>query len=89
MLKRAIGVLMVLAALPVYAEPVDKGRLIVATQTSSDAWLQLQREGGAASRHLQQATPAERELVLQRWLDSFKHPIPAFFEDDAGGAIQP
>lgn len=86
MLKRAIGGAALLLSLGAAAD--EGGRLVAAVPTTSDAWLQLQREGGAASRHPQQATPAERELVLQRWLESFKHPIPEFFEEDVGDSVQ-
>lgn len=56
-------------------------------QTQTAHWLRLQREGQLATPHPQVSTPAERELALQRWLDSHKHPIPEFFEQDAGGEL--
>ncbi|MDQ7985038.1 DUF3613 domain-containing protein [Pseudomonas sp. G34] len=80
-----------LAALPVVCLAADEGggRPLVSTevQTQTAHWLRLQREGRLASPHPQVSTPAERELALQRWLDSHKHPIPEFFEQDAGGEL--
>ncbi|WP_447589172.1 DUF3613 domain-containing protein [Aquipseudomonas campi] len=43
-------------------------------------WLEQQRSGAQASPHEQRATPAERELSYQRWLDSYRHAIPEFFD---------
>ncbi|MDE3737418.1 DUF3613 domain-containing protein [Pseudomonas resinovorans] len=45
-------------------------------QRQSEQWLSIQREGSQASRHAQSATPAERELANQRWLESYKYAIP-------------
>lgn len=53
----------------------------------TEAWLQLQRGGGAASPQEQRLTPAERELAMERWLGSFKHEIPEFYEQDMAGEI--
>jgi hypothetical protein len=41
----------------------------------------------AASQKTQTATATERELAMQRWLKSYQHEIPAFFDQDAGGAV--
>jgi len=49
--------------------------------------LQLQRNNTAASQKPQTATAAERELAMQRWLKSYQHDIPEFFDQDAGGAV--
>ncbi|UCJ17683.1 DUF3613 domain-containing protein [Pseudomonas sp. MM211] len=83
-----IGVAL-LACLPLVSQAAGEGGaggLVgseVETQTAH--WLRLQREGRLASSHPQTSTPAERELALQRWLESHKHPIPEFFEQDVGG----
>jgi len=80
-----------LAALPACCLAADEGhgRGLVGdeVQTQTAHWLRLQREGQLATPHPQVSTPAERELALQRWLDSHKHPIPEFFEQDAGGEL--
>lgn len=80
-----------LAALPACCLAADEGhgRGLVGDelQTQTAHWLRLQREGQLVSPHPQVSTPAERELALQRWLDSHKHPIPEFFEQDAGGEL--
>lgn len=80
-----------LAALPAFCLAADEGqgRALVSdeVQTQTGHWLRLQREGQLASPHPQVSTPAERELALQRWLESHKHPIPEFFEQDAGGQL--
>lgn len=55
--------------------------------TLTESWLQIQREGSQASNRPQQLTPQERELVNQRWLENFSHPIPEFFDVDAAGTF--
>lgn len=58
-------------------------------EKQSEMWLQMQRDGNAASRqHAQMATPLERELSMQRLLDSYKHPIPEYFGEDDGGSFE-
>lgn len=55
----------------------------------TEMWLQLQREGNAAARQrVQAATPTERELSMQRLLDSYSHPIPEYFGEDDGGSFE-
>lgn len=58
-----------------------------ATQKSTEDWLQLQVNGRAASTNPQPAKPAERDAAMQRWLDSFKYPIPEFYEQKKGGSV--
>lgn len=57
------------------------------TQTQTERFLKMQSSGRYASPHLQRATTAERELANQRLLESYQHPIPAFFDEEAGGEI--
>ncbi|GAA3540688.1 DUF3613 domain-containing protein [Zobellella aerophila] len=52
-------------------------------------WLQLQREGQVASEHIQTVTPAERELIMKRWLESYRHPVPEFYDQEAAGTFTP
>jgi len=69
-----------LLVLPVVAQAAgEAGR-----GEDTERWLQVQREGRQASAEPQPATPAEREAAYQRWLDSFRHPIPDFFSDEGG-----
>lgn len=71
------------AAETTQAQPREQRQ--VASQAES--WLAIQRDGAAASNHKQVLTSAERERSYQRWLDSYQHPIPEFFEqkqDDMG-----
>ncbi|WP_437882599.1 DUF3613 domain-containing protein [Pseudomonas sp. LRF_L74] len=49
-----------------------------------DSWLELQRSGQQASAQAQVQTPSERELSYQRWLESYKHAIPEWFDDSSG-----
>ncbi|MDQ0650918.1 DUF3613 domain-containing protein [Pseudomonas cedrina] len=74
-----------LALLPLSALAIEPGPSS-AQQAETENWLALQIEGRAASPTPQRTTPAEREQALQRWLDSNKHPIPEFFDQDVGGA---
>ncbi|MEZ2745691.1 DUF3613 domain-containing protein [Halopseudomonas bauzanensis] len=56
--------------------------------SQAELWLQLQRGGEVASRRVQSATPTERELSMQRLLDSYSHPIPEYFGEDDGGSFE-
>ncbi|RMT76752.1 DUF3613 domain-containing protein [Pseudomonas viridiflava] len=56
-------------------------------QSQTETWLQLQASGAAASTIRQTSTPSERDLSLQRWLDTYKHPIPPFYEQESGGSF--
>ncbi|TNE75351.1 MAG: DUF3613 domain-containing protein [Gammaproteobacteria bacterium] len=53
----------------------------------TEAWLNAQSSGRLASPNLQRATLEERELANQRLLDSYRHPIPDFFDEDIGGKL--
>jgi len=55
--------------------------------TQTRLWLDLQASGRASSSQKQYATPVEQEAANQRLLDSYHHPIPEFFEQDASGKI--
>jgi hypothetical protein len=54
------------------------------SQQQTETWLNLQASGKAASPIPQPAAPIERDLSMQRWLDSYQHPIPEFFEEKKG-----
>lgn len=54
----------------------------------AERWLQLQREGTQKSQFTQTATPAERELAMQRLLESYKHPIPEYYGEEEGGKFK-
>jgi hypothetical protein len=56
-------------------------------QQGTEQWLQLQIRGVVASPHLQTASATERDLAMQRWLNSFNFPIPEFFDQDAAGEM--
>ncbi|MBV4522307.1 DUF3613 domain-containing protein [Pseudomonas sp. SWRI74] len=75
-----------LLALPLTAHALDAGPASP-QQQETEGWLQLQRNNTAASQKPQTATAAERELAMQRWLKSYQHDIPEFFDQDAGGAV--
>ncbi|KQN53698.1 hypothetical protein ASE98_19240 [Pseudomonas sp. Leaf48] len=75
-----------LLALPLAAHAIDAGPSSPAQQ-ETEGWLQLQARNQAASDKPQTASSAERELAMQRWLKSFQHEIPAFFEQDTGGVV--
>ena len=77
-----VGVL--LALIPLGALAIEPGPT-PKTQQETENWLQLQVSGTAQSPIRQTAAPAERELSLQRWLDSYKHEIPEYYKQDEGG----
>ncbi|MNQ86080.1 hypothetical protein D3C85_1012640 [compost metagenome] len=54
-------------------------------QQGTEQWLQLQIRGVVASPKLQTASATERDLAMQRWLNSFNYPIPEFYDQDAAG----
>lgn len=58
-----------------------------AQQQETEAWLQLQTRGAVASPIIQVSTPTERDRSFQRWLDTYKHEIPDFYEQERGGKI--
>ena len=77
-----VGVL--LALMPLGALAIEPGPT-PKTQQETENWLQLQVSGTAQSPIRQTAAPAERELSLQRWLDSSKHEIPEYYGQKEGG----
>lgn len=56
-------------------------------QQETEGWLQLQSSNKAASPKAQTATATERELTMQRWLKSYQHEIPQFFDQEEGGKV--
>ena len=76
-----------LLALPLTVLAIEPGPSSKAQQ-ETEHWLGLQVSGQAASPTVQQATFAERELALQRLLESKKFAIPEKFDEDnaSGGS---
>ncbi|MHC8290869.1 DUF3613 domain-containing protein [Pseudomonas sp. XS1P51] len=75
-----------LLALPLTAHAIDPGPASP-QQQETEGWLQLQSSNQAASRKPQTSTATERELSMQRWLKSYEHAIPRYFEQDEGGKV--
>ncbi|MBB6155544.1 hypothetical protein HDC30_002768 [Pseudomonas sp. JAI115] len=75
-----------LLALPLASHAIDAGPAS-AQQQETEGWLQLQARNKVPSPTLQTVTPAERELAMQRWLKSYQHDIPVFFDQDQGGKV--
>ena len=81
--------LLVTVSYPIYAHntpevyPWSGEQTVLATEN----WLTLQREGQAASPHPQSMTLAEQEKIMARWLNSYEHPLPDFFQQDIGGSL--
>lgn len=82
------GLVMAVGAATLSADDMGAPLAADRPQTQTERWLQLQREGTAASRQVQSATPAERERSMQRLLDSYSHPIPDYFGEDDGGSFE-
>ena len=80
-----MGVL--LALIPLGAVAIEPGPT-PKNQQETENWLQLQVSGSVQSPIRQTATPAERELSLQRWLDTYKHEIPEYYKQDEGGSAK-
>jgi hypothetical protein len=56
-------------------------------QKGTEQWLVLQSRGVVASPKLQTASATERDLAMQRWLDSFTFKIPEYFGQKVSGSI--
>ncbi|MEF9672694.1 MULTISPECIES: DUF3613 domain-containing protein [Pseudomonas] len=56
-----------------------------APQQGTEQWMQLQIRGVVASPRLQSVSATERDLAMQRWLNSFTYPIPEHFDQKASG----
>jgi len=56
-------------------------------QQGTEQWMQLQIRGVVASPIRQTASATERDLAMQRWLNSFSYPIPQYFDQDAAGQM--
>lgn len=63
---------------PLLAQAEDLPRLPPPDSTA-EAWLRVQASNQQASPKTQKQSATERELSLQRWLDSYKYPIPDAF----------
>ncbi|MFJ5298357.1 DUF3613 domain-containing protein [Pseudomonas sp. NPDC088368] len=57
------------------------------SQKQTEDWLQLQASGRAASPIPQPQAPIERDLTMQRWLNTYQHPIPDFYDQKKGGSV--
>lgn len=83
---KAILVCLGLLVLPLTSHAIDAGPAS-AQQQETEGWLQLQARNKVASPTLQTVTPTERELAMQRWLKSYQHEIPQFFDQQQGGKL--
>ncbi|ANY89524.1 MULTISPECIES: DUF3613 domain-containing protein [Pseudomonas] len=63
---------------PLLAQAEDPPRL-PPPDSAAEAWLRVQASNQQASPKMQKQSATERELSLQRWLDSYKYPIPDVF----------
>jgi hypothetical protein len=75
---------LLLAGLPLSALAIEPGPSSP-YQQQTEGWLQMQVSGERATAHPQKAAPAEREQAMQRLLESYKHPIPEYFDQKQGG----
>jgi hypothetical protein len=75
-----------LLALPLTAHAIDPGPASP-QQQETEGWLQLQRSNKAASQKPQTSTATERELSMQRWLKSYQHEIPEYFDQYESGQV--
>jgi len=75
-----------LLATPLFAHAIDAGPASP-QQQETEGWLLLQSRNKAASTKPQTSTATERELSMQRWLKSYEHEIPQFFDQEEGGKV--
>ena len=85
-MKTTVLYCLALLALPSTAHAIDTGPASP-QQQETEGWLQLQSRNQAASTKPQTSTPTERELSMQRWLKSYEHEIPQFFDQEEGGKV--
>ncbi|MBH3407481.1 DUF3613 domain-containing protein [Pseudomonas glycinae] len=83
---KATALCLTLLALPLTTHAIDPGPAS-AQQQETEGWLLLQSRNKAASTKPQTSTPTERELSMQRWLKSYTHEIPEFFDQKQGGTV--
>ena len=83
---KAILVCLGLLILPLTSHAIDAGPAS-AQQQETEGWLQLQARNKVASPKPQTVTSTERELAMQRWLKSYQHEIPQFFDQEQGGKV--
>ena len=91
--KMLVALLGLLVSLPAAAQEYDykyeriRKESKRTGQSQVDVWLNAQRDGRYASKHIQNATPLEYEMSLKRWTDSYNHPIPEYYDQKAGGSF--
>lgn len=83
---KAFALILPLLTLPLTAHAIDPGPAS-AQQQETEGWLLLQSRNKVASPKPQTSTPTERELSMQRWLKSYTHEIPEFFDQEQGGEV--
>ncbi|MGY2682345.1 uncharacterized protein DUF3613 [Pseudomonas tolaasii NCPPB 2192] len=87
MMKAAYLASLAVLALPLSVMAIEPGPSSP-QQAVTESWLTLQPSGKASSTTQQKAAAAERDQANQRWLESFKHPIPEYFDQKVGGKTQ-
>ena len=85
-MKSTLFCCLALLVMPLTAHGIDPGPASP-QQQETENWLQLQSSNQAASQKPQTSTATERELSMQRWLKSYEHAIPRYFEQDEGGKV--
>lgn len=91
--KLLVALVGLLVSLPTVAEKYDYQHERIRKESRStghsqvNVWLNAQRDGRYASKHIQNATPLEYEMSLKRWTESYTHPIPEYYEEDTGGSF--
>ncbi|MGC6372356.1 DUF3613 domain-containing protein [Pseudomonas sp. K2I15] len=83
-MKLTLLATLLLASLPLTVQAIEPGPSSP-QQKQTEGWLQMQVSGERASSNLQKATPAERDQAMQRLLESYKHPIPEYYDQKQGG----
>lgn len=79
----AVAPLIMLCAAETAFADSSRGRPVVGEETRR--WLELQSSGVAASKSRQTVTGPVADAIYQRYVDSFKHPIPEFYKSKQEG----
>lgn len=86
----ALAALLLGAVLPALAQestgPAPAGSSVAPLGAESQAWVQLQQSGSAASGEARPLPGEIADHIYQRYADSFKQPIPAEFKRQSTGS---
>lgn len=79
--KHIVPVGFLFLALSSFAVMADPAKPLAKQGEQTRQWLELQKNGQAASTHHQTLPGPAAAQIYQRYLNSFTHPIPEYFSE--------